>query len=264
MHTCESNVFINLPLFGLHYPIEILKHFCLWLQALKLFQFLLLLCPIYTAMTQFCGGLDLLAEVHDADEHKRRIKERKFKVPYKEWVLPVTKKPKFDADFATIKEIEDFESAPRYQYAQGMVLVLTKEAAASLLQQFKGQDDKLLFYGGAQGVYWLVCFDKKGNGIWKQALEDLGGGPGRHGLYMQFNQTPQYNGWFLSKMMLKDGEQKGYGDGEIAGWFGNNAKDMSAPLHMPFNAQTALPGMQIVPFTEYIDKRICVDYGGLH
>ena len=262
MHTCESNVYINLPLFGLHYPIEILKHLCLWLQALKLFQFLLLLCPIYTAMTIFVGGLDLIAEVHDPDVRTGRITGRKFKVPYKEWVLPVTKKPKFKADFARIKEVEDFESAPRYQYEHGMVLVLTKKAAASLQQQFKGQDDKLLSYGGAQGVYWLVCFDKKGNGIWKQAVDDLGGGPGRHGFIMQFNQTAQYKGWFLSKMVLKDGEQEWYGG--IAGWFGNTARNMSAPLHMPYDAPTALPGVQIMPFTEYIDKRICVDYGGLY
>ena len=64
--------------------------------------------------------------------------------------------------------------------------------------------------------------------------------------------------------MLKDGEQQCYGDGDIVGWFGNNAKDMSTPLYMPFNATTALHGVQIVPFTEYIDKRICVGYGGLH
>ena len=98
-------------------------------------------------------------------------------------------------------------------------------------------------------------------------MKDLGGGPGRHGFIMQFNETARYKGWFLSKMVLKDvvlkdGEQEWYGG--IAGWFGNTARNMSAPLHMPWDAPTALPGVQIMPFTEYIDKRICVDYGGLY
>ena len=188
-------------------------------------------------------------------------KKRKFEVPA-EWLHPVTKKSKIDADFTTIQGIKDFEAAPQYQFSQAMVLVLTKEAAASLKQHFEGDDDKLKFHGGAQGIYWLVCFDEKGNGVWKQAVKDLGGGPGRHGFIMQFNQTAQYKGWFLSKMVLKDGEQEWYGG--IAGWFGNTARNMSAPLHMPYDAPTALPGVQIMPFTEYIDKRICVDYGGLY
>ncbi len=185
-----------------------------------------------------------------------RITGRKVKVPYKEWLHPVTKKSKFDADFTTIQGIKDFEAAPQYQFSQAMVLVLTKEAAASLKQHFEGDDDKLKFHGGAQGIYWLLCFDKKGNGVWKQAVEDLGGGPGSHGFFMHYDQTPKYGGWYLSKGIWgdDDGAKKCYGG--IAGWFGNTAGDMSAPLHMPFHAPTALHGVKIVPFTEYIDKRI--------
>ncbi len=164
-------------------------------------------------------------------------------------MLPATKKPKFDEDFATIQELMDFESAPRYQYAQGMVLTLTKEAAVQLRQYFKGQKDELKFHGSAQGFYWLVCYDKNKNGVWKQAVDDLGGGPGKHGFFMQYNQTPTYKGWYLSKMILKDDDQKCYG--EIAGWFGNTAGDMSAPLFMPFNAPKALPGLKIVVYWVY-------------
>ena len=205
-------------------------------------------------MTQFMGGCNLLADAYAAENHTQCSKGRKQKVASNEWVVPVTKKAKFDGDFATIQELMDFKAAPQYEYAQGMVLTLTKEAAVSLKQYFKRQEDEFKFHGSAQGFYWLVCYDKNKNGVWKQAVEDLGGGPGKHGFFMQYNQTPTYKGWYLSKMILKDGEHSCYG--EIAGWFGNTAGDMSAPLHMPFHAPTALHGVKIVPFTEYIDKRI--------
>ena len=116
MYTCESNVYINLPLCGLHYPMGILKHshLCLWLQALKLLHILWLLRPLQTAMSQFRDGHDLLAEVQAGDNPSRgKGKKQKGAEGPGIGALPGKKAKKLGDDTSQLIVALKWESAPR-------------------------------------------------------------------------------------------------------------------------------------------------------
>ena len=66
---------------------------------------------------------------------------------------------------------------------------------------------------------------------------------------MYWDDAEEFGGWYLSKGLWADGngaKQAGYAG--IAAWFGKVPGDMGAPLHMPFDAKTPLPGVKIVPW----------------
>ena len=107
---------------------------------------------------------------------------------------------------------------------------------------------------------WMIVKDRNNIGVYKQeVLEDVGGRLGTHGFFMYWDDAEEFGGWYLSKGLWADGngaKQAGYAG--IVGWFGKLPGDMGAPLHMPFDAKTPLPGVKIVPWIG-LPEEVCLN-----
>jgi hypothetical protein len=208
--------------------------------------------PFYTAMTNCFGAHNRSAPAADPEDEKMHCAAMGCQgcKALLAGSRPGTKKANMNVSTETFQDLINFQSAPQYHLAQGMVLSLTKEAAAQLYRLCKDNEDALDFYTSVQGFYYEIVKDRNNIGVYKQeVLEDVGGRRGTHGFFMYWDDDEEFGGWYLSKGQWADGngaKQAGYAG--IAGWFGKLSGDMGAPLHMPFDAPTPLPGVKIVPW----------------
>ena len=181
-----------------------------------------------SAILQFKGGHDLLAEVEAGDTPRRgKGKRQKGEDGAGIGALPDKKAKRFTAE--EIKDLKMWESMPRYDFEQGMVLKLEPEGKEALKIAFRKNNAGLAYASSTQGIYWRACYDGQQLAIWKQAVTDMDGNPAAHGWFMHYETTARVggkhqSGWYISKDIYEDDEGAircyKHNDGGVAGWFG--------------------------------------------
>jgi hypothetical protein len=217
-----------------------------------------------SAILQFKGGHDLLAEVEAGDTPRRgKGKRQKGEDGAGIGALPDKKAKRFTAE--EMKDLKMWESMPRYDFEQGMVLKLEPEGKEALKIAFRKNNAGLAYASSTQGIYWRACYDGQQLAIWKQAVTGMDGNPAAHGWFMHYETTARVggkhqSGWYISKDIYEDDEGAircyKHNDGGVAGWFGNSDVDMSGPVYMPYYASQPVDGINIIPWSQYVAEML--------